>query len=665
VETLDPLSAGNPPTVDMDASGGGFEAVACPADTQCIAVDDGGNVVNFDPTDLTQPTPVSLDPNGGGLTGVACPSTTECVITDVAGDVIDYDPATGVSDVEPVDSGSDGLADISCPSTTQCTAIDYDTGEVTFDPASPGTPTPQEIDPSGGETSVACPSTTACVVVDDSGDLIGFDPTATSDVTTVSSGNSFESVACASLDSCVAGDGTGNVASFSLPLSSSSTTTTGVDQAGNSLTAAACTADACFLANDLGEGFGEGSGAEADELRRAVRPGQALKPTGQQATSTSMSAEAFPASEGTKVLPCNPDRVYGAAAKLETNACDMQSGTPLVPSSTGVLPDGGTLAKYSLPSGGTVEVPSTPHALNLTEAPASVQAAYGAPAAPAPDTQAYAQWAHEVGHWQDSESGGLSSTEPATVPASTAATASDAVTPDAEAAPMSGELAGWDDYEPNGTFVQSQAIWDEPQLLPSTGDCGTVAASFWTGLQQAANEPGYSADSALEQAGTQAGPGRVPAQAFFELANGDNIQYNWNVAGGDKVVVRPKHRVVSTVEWKQTGSDANTYLVTISGRYHLSAIEKPGSTAGASEGPFDQALTVVENTDFGPSIGLLHFSDVGFTAEAGRANAPYAAQDAVPWSTFDAGDALNPDNAQVSGLSPAGKFHVKWVKTCS
>jgi hypothetical protein len=188
--------------------------VACPATTQCTAVDDSGGEVTFDPTSATpNSTPHTVD-SGEDLHALACPSNTQCTAVDGSGGEVTFDPtsATPNSTAQTVDAGP-GLDGVACPSATQCTAVDPSGGEVTFDPTS-ATPnsTPYTIDSTLLNT-LDCPSATQCGAVDGFGREVTFDPTSAapnSTPHTIVGANSLDSIACVSVGECVAVDDVGN-----------------------------------------------------------------------------------------------------------------------------------------------------------------------------------------------------------------------------------------------------------------------------------------------------------------------------------------------------------------------------------------------------------------------------------------------------------------------
>jgi len=155
-----------------------LHGVSCPTPTECVAVDDSGNVL------------VSTNPGGGSaawsatsigtgimLYSISCPSASECVAVGssdnhTAGYVaVSSDPGGGSSawHVTPVDGGV-GLLSVSCPSTNDCVAVGgagAGYGEVSNDPGG-GSSAWHVIpfgDPLGNLYGVSCPSTNDCVAV--------------------------------------------------------------------------------------------------------------------------------------------------------------------------------------------------------------------------------------------------------------------------------------------------------------------------------------------------------------------------------------------------------------------------------------------------------------------------------------------------------------------
>jgi len=149
-----------PPSYDFYTSSGGgtvtggddtgqpLDEIACPAASQCTAIDETGNVVTSDPYSQGGGTNTALadTDDGNTLWWVACPSANQCSAVDNAGVAVTFNPASPPANptLTPIDSGTD-LTGLACPSATQCTAVGGDV-ELTFIPTALGQPTPVAID---------------------------------------------------------------------------------------------------------------------------------------------------------------------------------------------------------------------------------------------------------------------------------------------------------------------------------------------------------------------------------------------------------------------------------------------------------------------------------------------------------------------------------------
>jgi len=73
------------------------------------------------------------------LLSVACPSETQCTAVDDGGREMTFNPASPGSPAPDAIDGAYPTLSVACPSVAQCTAVDGGGGEVTFNPTSPGT----------------------------------------------------------------------------------------------------------------------------------------------------------------------------------------------------------------------------------------------------------------------------------------------------------------------------------------------------------------------------------------------------------------------------------------------------------------------------------------------------------------------------------------------
>ncbi len=217
------LTWSGPLTVDRSGATP-LDAVACPASTQCTAVDPSGQEVTFDPTGPGHPTAATIDLVGAGLRSVSCPTAAQCTAVDGEGHEVTFDPRTGsvnAAGVRTVFTVSGPfvppeLDSVSCPTAGQCTATDGNGHEVTFDPAT-GAVNGAGIqsDPTFGV--VSCTTTTQCTSVA-GGNELTFDPTTGSPnaagTRTVDSGGFLVSVSCLPGGACTAADNGGHEVTF-------------------------------------------------------------------------------------------------------------------------------------------------------------------------------------------------------------------------------------------------------------------------------------------------------------------------------------------------------------------------------------------------------------------------------------------------------------------
>jgi len=158
--------------------------LACPAVNQCTVVTVNGEAVTFNPIARTASAAIVIDtiphpidpymtPFGPGtpLTRIACPTRSECVAVDESGNVFAFNPTSPrtsiiVTRTPPALAGSQYL-NLACPSATQCTIVGEYHG-VTLDPALPNSATAflwKAESTFGWMTAVTCPSTTQCTAV--------------------------------------------------------------------------------------------------------------------------------------------------------------------------------------------------------------------------------------------------------------------------------------------------------------------------------------------------------------------------------------------------------------------------------------------------------------------------------------------------------------------
>lgn len=210
------LSWSGPDAVDPQAAGVALNRLACPATTQCTAVDANGQEVTFNPQSPEDPASAVLSTYA--LSGVACPSTSQCTAVDLSGQEVTFNPQSPNGGTHSEVDASGIPLGLVCPSAAQCTAVDTGGQAVTFNPESPGTPTSGVIDLGRILIGVACPggSLTKCAAVDSGGGAVLFDPQAPSAQTptsVLSNNASAEALACRS-NKCVVVDNAGDAVTF-------------------------------------------------------------------------------------------------------------------------------------------------------------------------------------------------------------------------------------------------------------------------------------------------------------------------------------------------------------------------------------------------------------------------------------------------------------------
>jgi hypothetical protein len=244
--------------VDRHAAGVGMTGVACPAATQCTAIDQQGKEVTFNPEAPANVTALSI--SGAIPTSVACPSAVQCTAVDSRGVEATFNPQTaGLIKSAAVDSQGVPIS-VDCPTTVQCTAVDLSGNEASFNPATGapvGKKSPDPIDSGRTLVAVDCTGQTMCTAVDNGSVNAGptgitFDPTQSqvTGETTVEGGSTSSvgpvALVCQSSSSnCLALDSGGSLVEFGPSVNS----TTTIDS-GPTPTALACASDSACVAVD-------------------------------------------------------------------------------------------------------------------------------------------------------------------------------------------------------------------------------------------------------------------------------------------------------------------------------------------------------------------------------------------------------------------------------
>ena len=213
--TFDPGGTGSVGAAAVDADADVVYGIACPSATQCTAVDDLGAAATFDPQSPAGAT-VTTIVTGHPLLAVACPSLTQCTAVDDDRYAATFDPqrpaAAQYTDLQTPAGAS--ILGIACPSAAQCTALDGAGDAVTFDPQAPGPRSPVRVLPGPG-VAIACPTAAVCIAVDADGDRTTFEPSAPAKRTTAGISTSQPvALSCPSATYCVSVDTNGTALEF-------------------------------------------------------------------------------------------------------------------------------------------------------------------------------------------------------------------------------------------------------------------------------------------------------------------------------------------------------------------------------------------------------------------------------------------------------------------
>jgi hypothetical protein len=238
--TPEPVVFGAPDPISAEsAEAEALNGISCPSLALCVAVDSDGEAITS--SDLTAERPrwsiaqIDTDPGAGGasqgvyLNAISCPVEKLCVAVDVSGRVVTTTRPTGGAaawSVAAVD-GSDNIRGISCPTPELCVGVD-DAGNVITSTNPTGGPsawTVAHIPATRHLTDISCPTPHLCVATAEAphgGNLIiSTNPTGgprSWAVLTRISPHPFQSVSCPSIHLCVATDLAGFVTSAARPL---------------------------------------------------------------------------------------------------------------------------------------------------------------------------------------------------------------------------------------------------------------------------------------------------------------------------------------------------------------------------------------------------------------------------------------------------------------
>lgn len=208
------------PALLVDSSAG-LDAVSCPADNLCMAVDADGHEVNY--TARGWAAPVRID-NANQITSVSCPTANFCLAVDDHGNSITYNGKTW-STPEPIDKTAfNDLTSVSCSSPTFCAAVDGGGNGLTYTGGrwSP----PIQIDPEAWTTdsrdvaAISCPTDGFCVGVDNDGNAFFYTAGTWQDATSIPSSNPSSNlkydnaISCSSPTFCAASQNLGQLLTY-------------------------------------------------------------------------------------------------------------------------------------------------------------------------------------------------------------------------------------------------------------------------------------------------------------------------------------------------------------------------------------------------------------------------------------------------------------------
>lgn len=252
-------AAAPPRPVEVGVGGYGLlTAIACPASTQCTAVDVGADVATFDPVASGLRRAGNVAPSGGtaGVLAVSCPAIMRCAVSAPRDDAVGFDPQVPAT-AEAVDLHADlgaPVRTVACAPSNLCVAVDAIGEAVPFDPQRVGAddvplPTRQRVDPGVylSYPHVTCPSGGECVLVDDHGTEVTFDPqdghvVSKMRIDEVARANhaAMGSVSCPSLDQCTTVDTRGGAVTFDPLTTTIAPARIVVDASGGAVNAVAC-----------------------------------------------------------------------------------------------------------------------------------------------------------------------------------------------------------------------------------------------------------------------------------------------------------------------------------------------------------------------------------------------------------------------------------------
>jgi hypothetical protein len=239
-------------------------AIACPSEGLCVAVDSGGMVLHT--SNPLAPSPAwskaSKIPSASPLTAVSCAAEGLCVAVDDEGQAFaSTTPAGGGGTWKSKEiDGKTPLTSVSCPSSGLCVAVDREGRALTStDPwASSPTWTPRTIDSGTALKAVSCPSESLCVAVDADGRVLasGSPASASSWPTGFFDGlGEPVAISCPSTALCVAVDSAGDVLASADPGAGNPTWSSTAHLAGEPLAVSCTSTGLCAFTTHAGTVF--------------------------------------------------------------------------------------------------------------------------------------------------------------------------------------------------------------------------------------------------------------------------------------------------------------------------------------------------------------------------------------------------------------------------
>jgi hypothetical protein len=246
----------------IDGSGHALNAISCPSESLCVAVDGAGNALTtLDPTALAPTWTSGQIANGQQLSAVSCASLTLCVAVGAGGEAsISTNPSAGAASWSHAVIDPEGtLMGVSCPSPSLCVAVD-EQGRVltTTSPGSPGAGwSVSKIDaPANHLQSVSCSGSSSCVAVDGVGGAFGSALPAAGvwHGRAIAPGLALVAVSCSPGGACVAVDAGGDALASQNPSSLNATwSSTPIDAGGHPVAISCDSSGLCVAVDDRGE----------------------------------------------------------------------------------------------------------------------------------------------------------------------------------------------------------------------------------------------------------------------------------------------------------------------------------------------------------------------------------------------------------------------------